>query len=240
MVPLVGCKKTEQERVENPVSRAPELPPLPRPAANPAEFSPCNLYYPLVPGSQLKYTIIYSSGIIADVDVVVDQLDEGGRKVYTETTRIVDNQGGNYKSSQSVRKYACDDGRPVILSEHEDNRVEGNRTVFDIEFSPEAVAMARPSAIRRGYKWSYNMTQTFRPENLPPVRQKPLTIYFEVVGEEEVKVPAGRFRAIKILRKVGENQVIEYYARGIGLVRRETTEGTSWSLKEFGGLKPVD
>jgi hypothetical protein len=208
--------------------------------ANPAEFSPCNLYYPLVPGSQLKYTLIYSSGIVADVDVVVDQSDEGGQKIYTETTRIVDTQGGNYKSSQNVKKYTCDGGKPVILSEHEDNRVEGYRTVFDVEFSPGALAMAEPSAIKRGYKWSYNVTQIFRPENLPPIRQKPLTIYFEVLGEEEVRVPAGRFKAIKVLRKVGENQVIEYYARGVGLIKRDTTEGTNWSLKEFGGLKPMD
>lgn len=240
MAPLFGCKEAKQEPSKNPASSAPELPPLPRPAANPSEFSPCNPYYPLIPGSQLKYTLIYSSGIVADVDVVVDQADEGGRKVYAETTRIVDTQGGNYKSSQNVRKYACDDGKPVLLSEHEDNRVEGNKTSFDVEFSPGALAMAETSALRRGYKWSYDMTQTFRPENLPPIRQKPVTIYFEVLGEEEVKVPAGKFKAIKIIRKIGENQVIEYYARGIGLIRRETLEGSSWSLKEFGGLKPMD
>src|SRR2546422_7045069 len=53
----------------------PPQPIKPLQAANP-NFKSCNPYFPLVPGSIAKYVINYSSGIVADLTVVVDAADE--------------------------------------------------------------------------------------------------------------------------------------------------------------------
>jgi hypothetical protein len=45
---------------------------------------------------------------------------------------------------------------------------------------------------------------------------------------------------VTVLRKVGDNQTTDYYAPGLGLVKRQSKEGTSWDIKEFSGLKPQD
>src|SRR3989442_1147102 len=71
----------------------PPQPIKPLEAANP-NFKPCNPYFPLVPGSIAKYVINYSSGIVADLTVVVDAADEEGRKVYTQRSQLIDRSGG--------------------------------------------------------------------------------------------------------------------------------------------------
>ena len=65
-------------------------------------------------------------------------------------------------------------------------------------------------------------------------------IEFQVLGPADVTTTVGTFKAVTILRKVGENTVLDYYAPGLGLVKRQAKEGTSWELKEYSGLKPQD
>jgi hypothetical protein len=69
------------------------------------------------------------------------------------------------------------------------------------------------------------------------VEAEPTTFNFETQGEEEVKVPAGTFKAIKVVRKVKNTVVTDYYVAGIGLVKRGNNEGTTWELKSFSGLQ---
>jgi hypothetical protein len=54
-----------------------------------------------------------------------------------------------------------------------------------------------------------------------------------------VKVPAGTFKAVKVLRKLRDVTVNEYYVAGLGLVKRVNKDSTSWELKEYSGLQPV-
>jgi hypothetical protein len=47
----------------------------------------------------------------------------------------------------------------------------------------------------------------------------------------------GTFKAITVNRKVNENSLVDFYVAGLGLVKRQSKEGTSWELKEYSGLK---
>ena len=213
----------------------PEKPPDP-------DFTSCNPYYPLVPGSEVGYTLTISSGLVNDVKVVVDAAEEGGRKVFVERTRIVDKSGGLQKAELTVRKYVCDNGRIQIIEEKSENRIEGKLNQVENAFRNSAVFMIDPQSLgRKGTTWSYSFKQSFKHEDLPPVSpETPVTISFTVVGEEEVIVPAGKFKAVKVLRKVGENEISEYFVRGIGLVKRVAAEGTALVLTEYSGVSPSE
>jgi hypothetical protein len=67
--------------------------------------------------------------------------------------------------------------------------------------------------------------------------EETININFTVQGTEDVTVPAGKFKAVKITRKVKETEVTDYYVRGIGLVKRASGEGTTMELREYSGLK---
>jgi hypothetical protein len=63
-------------------------------------------------------------------------------------------------------------------------------------------------------------------------------VAFEVTGPQDVTTPVGTFKTVTVVRKVGENIVTDFYAPGLGLVKRQAKEGNSWELKEYSGLKP--
>lgn len=214
-----------------------EVPKLGEPVAG---YQSCNPYFPLVPGSQTKFTLQYSSPLIADVTVVVSQIEENGRKVLVEKTHIVDKSGGLNKAEVTERRYVCDNGRVQLIYENADNRTEKSHVVMKTNLKNTAVFMLdQASLTRKGATWSYNFDQSFSMEGEPPTTTDPTTINFETQGEEEVKVPAGTFTAVKILRKIKDSMVNEYYVAGLGLVKRASKDGTTWELKEYSGLSPV-
>jgi hypothetical protein len=203
-------------------------------------FKSCNPYFPLVPGSQTKFTLQFASPLVADVNVVVSQVEENGRKVFVEQTQIIDKSGGFQKTELTERKYICDNGRVQIIYEKADNRTEKGSSIGDTSFRNVATFMVDPASLgRKGTTWSYGFDVTFQRPNEQPLKTDAVTISFETQGEEEVKVPAGTFRAIKIVRKVRDVFVNEYYVAGLGLVKRVNKDGTTWELKEYSGLRPV-
>ena len=206
-------------------------------------FKSCNPYLPLVPGSTAKYVLVYSSGLVADATVVIDSSEENGRKVFTETTQIVDRSGGLQISQTSVKKYVCDGERVQLISEKTESDIAGQKSTSEFKYRDNSVAMVDPASLaRKGTTWQYSFTKIFnRPGDPPAVVNEPTFVTFEVQGEEEVAIPTGKLKAVKLLRKVNENRVSEYFVRGLGLVKREfINEGTSWELKEFSGLKAMD
>jgi len=218
----------------------PEPPPpeiKPKETVDPA-FKSCNLYFPLVPGSQVKYTIVYSSGLIANVTVVVDSDNVNGKPGYAETTRIVDKDAGGSKLSTRTTKYVCDGERVQIVSMTTDNKVEDNpETHTETIFNVPAIAMLDAASLKPKAHWSYSFAQTFQLPGKPPQSGgKVVTVDFEVAGPDTAVVPAGNFKTLKILRKTGGHDITEFYARGIGLVRRQNDDGTRWELTEFSGL----
>ena len=249
-IALTGCnpdKPTENanqnSNSNSNVSRIVNTPPPIKPEG-PVDpnFKPCNPYYPLVPGSQLEYTLVISSGLVNDVTIVVDEAEENGRKVFVERSRAVDKTGGLEKAELSVRKYVCDSGRIQIVAEKTNNNIQGQATEFEHVFNNTAVLMTDPQSLgRKGTTWSYSFRQIIRLPGNPEVRpEEPITIVFTVEGEEEVTVPAGKFKALKIKRQVGDFEVAEYFVRGIGMVRRVAVEGTSWALTGYSGVSAAE
>ncbi len=251
---FIGCDNPSNNNTANSNSAPPDatntnstgiavIPPI-RPKNSPdANFKSCNPYMPLVPGSMASYTLKYPAGLVADVDVVVDLETENGQSVFVERTRIHDKLGGSQKSQLETRKYACDGNRVKILDYDGQNYVEGKLTATKWEMRNDPIAMIDPAALaRKGTAWSYSFYYTISAPDREPVRtEDPLFVQFESLGAESVTVPAGTFSAIKVKRKVGQNEVLEYWVRGMGLVKRQmVADGTSWELKEYSGIKPTD
>ncbi|HYV07365.1 MAG TPA: hypothetical protein VFB82_22410 [Blastocatellia bacterium] len=205
-------------------------------------FKSCNQFFPLVPGSSARYVISYSSGLVADATVVVDASEENGRKVFFERTQIIDRSGGLEITQTSERKYACDGERVQLISEKTQSDVAGQKSNSEFKYRDNSVAMVDPASMsRKGTTWQYAFTKVFnRPGDPPAVVDEPTFVTFEVEGDDEVSIPVGKFKAVKVIRKVGENRITEYFVRGLGLVKRVATEGTQWELREFGGLKATD
>lgn len=245
---LVGCDNSNNQENSNsasnanrPSAMAPITPLKPQAPPDPG-FVACNAYFSLVPGSLKKFTMVWSTGLVADATVVVDAVEENGQKVFVETTQIVDKAGGVNKAEKTVRKYVCDGDRIQIIGEKTENRIDGKETVVEFRFRNVATAMLDPASLKRnGSTWSYSFYQMFTsPGELPAAIEEPVIISFEAQGEEDVSVPAGKFKALKVVRKVGQNQVFDYFVPGLGLVRRQNAEGTYWELKEYSGITPAE
>jgi uncharacterized protein DUF3108 len=249
-VALGGCSSSDKNanstansnaNANNTQSFKPPQPIKPLEAADP-NFKPCNPYFPLVPGSIAKYVINYSSGIVGDLTVVVDAADENGRKVFTQRSQLVDRSGGMQITQSIVRQFVCDGDRVLIVSEKTESNISGQQSQVDFEYRENSVVMSDPQSIsRKGTKWTHAFNQVFHKPGQPPARgDTPTIVEFEVIGPEQVATAVGTFNALKIQRKIGENTIVDYYAPGLGLVKRQSKEGTSWEIREYSGLKALD
>lgn len=222
-------------------NRADFTPPAPiKPLEAPtAGFKACNPYFPLVPGSIAKYVVNYSSGIVGDLTIIVDSAEEGGRKIFTQRSQLIDRSGGMQISQTIVRKFACDGGRVLILSETTESNITGQKSTVDFEYRENSVMMAdAQSMLTKGTTWTHAFRSVFRSQGQPPARSDSVTlINFEVAGPEDVTTAVGTFKAVRINRKIGDNSTIDYYVPGLGLVKRQAKEGGTWELKEYSGLK---
>jgi len=214
----------------------------PTSAVDPA-FKTCNPYFPLVPGSVVKYVVTFSSGLIADLTVVVDTADEAGRKVFTQRSQMVDRSGGMKIIQTITRKFVCDGERVQIISEATDSNVEGQQSSSEFQYRDNnSLMMIDPKSFStKGSTWQQVFRTVFhRPGEPPAVSDQPTVIVFEVIGPQEVSTAVGSFKTIALVRKIRDNTVTDYYAPGIGLVRRQAKEGTTWDIKEYSGLKSQD
>lgn len=219
----------------------PPAPIKPAEAVDPT-FKACNPYFPLVPGSVAKYVINYSSGIVGDLTIIVDAADQDGHKVFTQRSQLIDRSGGMEITQSIIRTFGCDGSIVHILSEKTESNIAGQKSSVDFDYRENSVMMVDPSSLlRKGTTWTHAFRSTFHNPGQPPARSDtPTVISFEVVGPEDVTTSAGNFKTIKVTRKIGEGGTMDNYAAGIGLVKRQSNEGTSWELKEYSGLKALD
>ena len=220
---------------------APPEPIRPTSAADP-NFKAANAYFPLAPGSTLKYTIHYASPIIANVIVVVDAGQEDGKKVFTQTWQIVDTGGGDEKNETTIRKYVMEGDNVRQVYEKTENIFRGQKSSSELKFK-DGTIMPGLSSIRPGASWAQTFSQVFQLPNQPPASDdKTITVSMKVSGRESVTVPAGKFTGLKVIRSVSGNklEISEYYVPGLGLVKREGGDGTRMELTEFSGLKPAE
>jgi hypothetical protein len=205
-------------------------------------FKACNEYFPLVPGSRAKYAIIYSSGVSATATVVVDADQQNGQPVFLERTQIVDQTGGIHKKSLQNNQYSCADGKVQLVSQVLDNEADGNQSHIQMRFAGPATTFVEPTALKPGTTWSYSFGEIVtNPGQAPFSPDTKYTVVYSATGEQDISVPAGTFKTMKVEKKVnGRVTIYEYYARGIGLVQRENQDGTAWKLKEFSGIRASD
>jgi len=236
-----NVNKNQSNANSNRADFNPPGPIAPSAAADP-NFKPCNPYFPLVPGSTAKYVINYSSGLVADVTVVMDAADEGGRKVFTERSQIVDRSGGMQIVQSGVRKFVCDGDRVLILSETSENNIAGQTSSSEFQYRENSVMMPDPATVlRKGSTWTHGFRSTMRSAGQPEAKNDvPTILSFEVGAPAEVTTSVGTFKTITISRKAGETTVFDSFAPGIGLVKRQSTEGTRWELREYSGLKAIE
>jgi hypothetical protein len=246
---LSGCKDGDTNVNSNGNGNANKAqsfkPPQPIKPTQPvdANFKPCNPYFPLVPGSIAKYVLNYSSGLVADLTVVVDVADEDGRKVFTQRSQLIDRSGGLQIAQLITRKFVCDGEKVQILSEKTESNLGGQQSSsVDFDYREDSLMMPELAMLsRKGSTWSHAFRSVIHKPGEPPTRSdEPTIIKFEVAGPEDVTTAAGNFKAIKIIRTVMTNGTTDYYVAGIGLVRRFAKEGTSTDLKEYSGLAAQD
>jgi hypothetical protein len=205
-------------------------------------FASCNPYYPLVPGSVAKYILNFSSGMVADATVVVDMEEQNGRKVFVERTQIVDRSGGLQQVQSTVKKFVCDGERVQIISERNETRVQDRQSINENLLRENTITMVEPAALaQKGFTWNFAFNQTFEsPGEAKATSPDTVFVTLTVAGPEETTIPTGKVKTVAVQRKVKENLSTDYYARGLGLVKRVAAEGTTWELREYSGLKPLD
>jgi hypothetical protein len=213
----------------------------PNDAPNP-DFKPCNLYFPLVPGSTAKYVVNYASGITGDLTVVVDAAEENGRQVFIQRSQLVDRSGGMQIVQTITRKFVCEGDRVMILSEKTDSNISGQQSSSDFEYRASSMVMTdSKSMLIKGSTWTHGFIPVYQtPGDAPARSDQPTIVAFEVLGPEHVTTSIGTFKAIPVTRRIGENLTVDHYVPGLGLVKRQSKEGSSWELKEYSGLKPQD
>jgi hypothetical protein len=251
---------SNSNHVAQPADTAKALPtPHLPPASVDPSFKACNPYYPLVPGSHLLYTIKRPSGPVGQVIVTIT--GENGKKELTEESKRLSVRGVGSGLEVTTRKYICDGEKVEVVSDQiEATNPQGTSGQFHGKFPATSLIMMAPDALTPGATWSYTMEANMRvPENpnsntkapKPPSTQNKnetkyvtktdtIPLSFEVKGKEDVTVPAGAFHTVRIAVKVKDKTSDEYYAPGIGLVRRSLSDGTVWELSEYNGLTPQD
>ena len=211
------------------------------PTAPYSSFKGCNLYYPLAPGSKASYSIAKPSGPVDAVTVEVTESNEKGKKVFVEIAKEIVARSTTPGTQTTTRKYVCDgDKIDVVSSTIESKNPKGETGTLEGQFRSTAVVMIAPSSLKPGASWSYIMEAVMKLHERPERKQDTFASAFEVKGPEDVTVTAGTFHAIRIAVKINGHEADDYYAPGVGLVRRRLSDGTTWELKEYSGLTPLE
>src|SRR5262249_52668713 len=148
--------------VKPPEAIAPETSPEPG-------FQSCNAYFPLVPGSRLRYLLTYSSGLLADGTVVVDRMEQDGRKLLKERTQIVDRSGGLQINQDTERHFACDGDRVQVLTERVKTLVTNSESTTEMKYRDNSTFFPETSSLsKKGFTWSYPFRPTYTFPRQPP------------------------------------------------------------------------
>lgn len=246
LVAASGCKKTPNGNSNSENNNTKAAIPVPIEAPKPgnlpdASFASCNSYYPLKPGSTVKYTLFYPTGLTGDVTVTIDQVDDNGQKVFVEKTHIIDKQTRGLEILQLTEKrFVCDGERLQIISEKTESQIkdDGSRVVFN--YRDNLYLPTASDLTRKGFTWRQVFTQSFtRGNEMPASPPDAIVVNCEVMGEEELTLPVGRFKAVKVRKVINKGEVTEYYIKGLGLARRDASTGGRMELESFAHLTPT-
>jgi hypothetical protein len=169
-------------------------------------------------------------------------MEVNGRKVFVEKIHMIDQQTKGLEYIQNwERRFVCDGERVQIFYENTITKAKVNRSIATFNYKPDTVLMPDTASLSRpGFTWTVSFTSTLTAEGQMPTTDNQVTVVeANVIGEEEVTLPVGRFKAIKIHKTINEVQVYESYVKELGLIQRESSQGLFWKLNSYAGLNPA-
>ncbi len=197
--------------------------------------SPCDHpYYPLIPGYAISY-VTKSGSSQVDYTMTVGEVNGTSAKV-------------NYSFSKPVvatitQELGCKAGAILAKTYLDMSSVLGGADI-KVE-TKSASGNIMPGELRIGTTWNNGFETTLTPGPTFPAKIGPMTanvnVYNRVIGEEEVKVPAGTFTALKV--EVQSTQKLDipnmptqppetmvgyqWWVKGVGLVKQTSGTGTA-------------
>lgn len=194
-----------------------------------------NAYYPLEAGSSIKYKMV-SGG--ENVPFTIAVLEHTASTIVLEYTFVVDGREVKIKNEM-----VCEGGT-IRGKGHFD--FASAFLPFDVRY--EVISMTgeiMPADIRVGSEWTMESQVKLITSDTGPVgrmmngRVSRTSVKNKVVGEENVTVPAGTFRALKIDQTVETSSEVAgrpfdvtvtnlaWYAKDVGLVKSQSTSAGS-------------
>jgi hypothetical protein len=176
------------------------------------------------------------------------------KAVYYHPTRVGDtrvyeftNGDEKYEATEEITKVTDKDGvLQVICSWTRDGMAGAVNTVevsergvsepsMGVGVAPVRQALRLPA--KEGESWSYELTKKL------PARVTPPKLTFVTGKEEEVTVPAGKFRAIRVSVEMFSNGEVQgtmtyWHTPGVGLVKMTTTGGKGERTQILKSFKP--
>jgi hypothetical protein len=180
------------------------------------------------------------------------------KAVYYHPTRVGDtrvyeftNGDEKYEATEEITKVVEKDGVLQVTGSWRRDGVAG--AVNTVEVSERGVSGIEGKNInhslrlpaKEGETWSHEVTGVLR--NLPAGmvgRVAPPKLTFVTGKEEEVTVPAGKFRAIRVSMEIFSNKEVQgtmtyWHAPGVGLVKMVTTGGKGERTQVLKSFKPA-
>ena len=171
------------------------------------------LYYPTKEGDSRVYEMKRKDGTSTEYIQAVTQVERKGDVVHVTLTMV---EGGETTLWAEVEVSQAG----VVHRTSAGRKLDPPKTVIKLPFKP-------------GEKWDYQP----KPEGGGPVGKR----NYASVAEEEVEVPAGKYKAIRIDEtwedRRGPVRSSQWHAPGVGLVKQSTFEGSTetgvYVLKSF-------
>ena len=189
------------------------LAPAPLPAA--ASLAMADTYYPLAKGSKWVYSTDYAD----DTELIHEVI--GTEKIGEVDCFIVEHKtvGPTLGTRMMRKEWLAADGDGILI--HKVSRGKSELDVVKPFFKTKHI-------LRKDDEWKGQA----KAEENPPMYE------YRVEGEEDVEVPAGKYKAVKVHVKIESGsrhsaEGAEWYAKNVGIVKSEMTiraSGSEFSL----------
>lgn len=191
-----------------------------------------NGYYPVSPTILRKYHISYPKGLMSDRDYTESFSDFSG------DTFMVHTDFGAVKANVNWRCTA-----EGLFATQYNNSVDMSSGVSAKIDTIDSNGVSFPSTDKwvSGEKWNaeYHITESISSKDGKPIGSSTGTVKQdgEIVGSEEITVPAGSFQTMKVSMKT--NLSLNMQVDGTSVPMNISLETTAWFAKDTGMVKSV-
>lgn len=184
---------------------------------------PCgNPYYPVAVG--ISHTYATSTGTITST---ITDISEDG---FTVTHTVA--------SSTQTHEWECLPEGLVDLSNPIGDAFETMVEGVTLTGDTSVTGVTIPASISVGDKWTQTYLGTMNVQEYDGALDFSLTVNYSVVGEEEVTVPAGTFKALKLNNTLESDFILKTSGISMPLYNYSAT-GTSWVVENIGTVKSI-